>query len=306
MSAQTLFKPLRRSLTILLVLLAAISGLLQPCAKPASADTGGRQVGWTWMQIDSHGNADLARAYEALIISIRNAAGHELNDGVYVTQNERQSLISVLLYYGDTWLRLWIEPQNLYLRGFTNIHGTFVASDLPEYNLNEHLRTYGTHLSNDENTGFEYNANQGFSLPFDSTYGSINRAAGRDRASVPISAESMWNYFHQLAYVQEPWRDGHRQATALSYLFFTQFISEAVRFDDVFWYMRAAMGTSGWWRQGMSANQITLENNWGRISEWARDSLNSPTTPVPLIITGLATLYHWRDVIPVLNVAKHR
>ena len=77
MRAEELLKPLRSRLTVLLVLLAAVRGLLLPGAKPAGADTGFRQVGWTWMRIDNYGNEDLARAYEALTISIRNAADHK-------------------------------------------------------------------------------------------------------------------------------------------------------------------------------------------------------------------------------------
>ncbi|MFD5871125.1 ribosome-inactivating family protein [Streptomyces sp. NPDC060322] len=305
MRAQTLFNPLRRRLTVLLVMLAAVSGLLLPGAGPASADTPRRQTSWTWMHVESFGNPQNGQAYESLIHSIRDAAGHHLDDGVWVTQNEPEALISVRLYNGPTSLRLWIDPQTLTLRGFTNQYTTYRTNDT-DYNLHQHLSTYGTHISNDENTGFTYDERLHGVLPFDSTYPSINGVADRDRASMPVSAGQLWDHFHQLAYARDVWAPGGREATAMSFQFFTQFLTEAVRFDDIYWYMRAAMTDSRWWRQGMGANQIALANNWGRISTWARNARTAVTSPAPLYIAGLATLYNWRDVIPVLNVAKHR
>ncbi|MFD5871123.1 ribosome-inactivating family protein [Streptomyces sp. NPDC060322] len=306
MRAQTLFKPLHRRLTVLLVLLAAVSGLLLPSASPASADTPRRQTSWTWMEVEGWGHADLRTAYRALIASIRNAAGHHLEDGMYVTQNEPEALISVRLYNGDNWVRLWIEPHNLYLRGFTNQHGTFSANDR-EYSLHTQLLTYGTHHSGDQNTGFQFNSLESQLLPFNSTYTSLENTGGTARHELHISAESMWNHFFQLAWVQNPGAAGHREATARSYLFFTQFLSEAVRFDDVSYYMEAAMGTYGWNRDGMGHNQIALEQNWGSISDWARNARTAVTNPAPLYIAGAGiTLYNWYNVLPILNVAKHR
>lgn len=304
MSTQTLFTPVRRPLAILLALLAAVSGLLLPGAKPAGADTPFNRISFTYMEVESWGNADYAESYHALIASIRNAAAHRLRDDVFETQDERVSLMSVRLYSGNTWLRLWIEPHNLYLRGFTNIHGTFMAAD-PEYNLRDTLAQFPTYPSNDQNTGFVYDPAGGGTLPFNSTYGSINRAADRDRADLPISAQSAWNYFYQLAYVQRPWEGNARRATASSYLFFTQFISEATRFDDIYYYMHAAVGDSNWRRDGMGENQIAMANNWARISDWARAYLG-PTHPGPLVIIGLHVINNWEQLRRVLNTAKHR
>ncbi len=293
--------PLRRPVALLLSLAAMVAGLVLPDATAARADTGHRRVSFTYMNITSYAGMEQRIAWRNLIASIQNAAGHHFGEGVYETQAETEALVSVRLYHQNTWVRLWIEPHNLYLRGYTNRYGTFMADDA--FHLRNRLATYPQNPNPDQNVGFVYSGEGGGTLPFASDYPDLERVAQRTRQLMPLSYHALWDSFNQLAQSQNPWTADGRRATARSYLFFTQWISEAARLDDIYNDVAAFMGDPGWSRDGLSDQQVAWEQNWWNLSWFARESWLWGAVP-PLHV-GAIILWGWFDVPRRANMIKH-
>jgi hypothetical protein len=193
---------------------------------------------------------------------------------VLITEQQRfQGLVRLTLTLpGSTDLSLWITPQDLYVRGFTNHYGfTFQFND-SDYNLLDALDRLRA-----------ASPQGGTTLPFGSNYSSITNAAGRGRESTPFSYVSFWNAFLNLAYAQRP-SSGEMQNIARSLMLMIQMTSEAARFNDVFGLAHDSMGFGH--HAGLPTFQQYLENSWAQISEYGLAVTQMPTTH-PTTVTGI-------------------
>ena len=236
-------------------------------ASGAHADVPSNRIEYIEFQMNNpgdHSGSSMQSRYAQLINEIRAASGHTFRQNVLATQgNSNPGIIRVRLINGATEAILWISPQDLYLRGFTNTHGqTFQFND-PEYDLVQQLRD------------LQYNAGTIRTLDFGSNYNALEgtRAANRGREATPLNYSSFWNTFFNLAFMTDP--TGPRlQGCAQSLLTMIQVTSEAVRFIDVYNVIYDAMGSGSY--NGLPAYQQRLENQWGAMSAWAFRLNNNP------------------------------
>jgi hypothetical protein len=126
-------------------------------------------------------------------------------------------------------------------------------------------------------------------MGFGGNYDALNQAAGRDRSEMPISHNDIRGAILQLS--RE--RQGHhgvadRQATARSMMLLIQMTSEAARLNDVEGTFRSAVGTWSY-REGLPAAQVSLENNWGRISQFFAQAVGGNTANPPTV-QGVGTI----------------
>ncbi|MBB6271782.1 hypothetical protein HDF26_002239 [Pedobacter cryoconitis] len=242
----------------------------------ARADVPSNRIAYIDFNMNAPGNhtgSSMQSRYAQLITEIRNATGHTFRQNVLATQgNSNPGIIRIRLISGATQALLWISPQDLYLRGFTNTHGqTFQFRD-PEYDLVNQLRD------------LEYQAGTITTLSFGSNYNALEgtRAANRGREAIPLNYNSFWNTFFNLAFMNDP--TGSRlQGCAQSLLTMIQVTSEAVRFNDVYNLIYDAMGSGSY--TGLPAFQQRLENEWGAMSIWAFTINNNPGA-APLELRG--------------------
>ena len=250
-----------------------------------------------------HSGSSMQSRYAQLINEIRSATGHTFRQTVLETQgNSNPGIIRIRFMNGATQMILWISPQDLYVRGFTNTHGqTFEFND-PEYSLRNQL------------IDLQYNAGTIRVLDFGSNYNALEgrRAGNRGREATPLNYNSFWNTFFNLAFMTDP--TGPRlQGAAQSLLTMIQVTSEAVRFNDVYNVIYDAMGSGSY--TGLPAYQQRLENEWGAMSDWGYGITNNPGAR-PLVLIGAnpnngnsptsspnsLTLRSWADVQRYLRV----
>ena len=250
-----------------------------------------------------HSGSSMQSRYAQLITQIRAATGHTFRQNVLETQgNSNPGIIRIRFINGATQMVLWISPQDLYVRGFTNVHGqTFEFND-PEYSLRNQL------------IDLQYQAGTIRVLDFGSNYNALEgtRAGNRGREATPLNYNSFWNTFFNLAFTTDP--TGSRlQACAQSMLTMIQVTSEAVRFNDVYNVIYDAMGSGTY--TGLPAYQQRLENEWGAMSDWGYMITNNPGAR-PLVLIGAnpnngndpnsspnsLTLRSWADVQRYLRV----
>jgi hypothetical protein len=113
----------------------------------------------------------------------------------------------------------------------------------------------------------------------------MTRAAGRTRQGMPISYNDLMGSVNQLA----NYGGGDGQSTARSLMFMIQFISEATRINQVRGTMLTAMGTDAR-ATGLPTAQLSYENDWGQLSQYAIDvTNNSATSPRTIGSAGLLT-----------------
>lgn len=275
---------LRSSLTSILSL--ALTCLLFTGAPPASADTGNGTVSGTWMNLGTWANRSQQDQYTALINSLRDAAGHHYRGPVLENQRADQGIIRMTLSIPETGgvTTLWFTPQDLYLRGYTDLQGrTHVFDDTPSPVIARISAAQG--------------GREPERLSFGSNYNSLSRAARVGRENLEISFGTVRGAVNSLAGNIDPNARPHYAASALMLLI--QFTSEAARFNHVFDMMSNIMGNPGHRYSGVPTLQQRLENNWRAISRWAYSISQNPAEP-NLTIAGVGTLHTWRDAVRYL------
>ncbi|MBB5622860.1 hypothetical protein HDE69_003942 [Pedobacter cryoconitis] len=87
-----------------------------------------------------HSGSSMQSRYAQLISEIRAATGHIFRQNVLATQGtSNPGIIRVRFISGATQMLLWISPQDLYVRGFTNTHGQTFEFEDREYDLSRQL-----------------------------------------------------------------------------------------------------------------------------------------------------------------------
>jgi len=256
----------------MLALLAVAASWIGLGANTARADTQSGQVSHIYMNLRDQASGTAAGQYWTLLESLRNASGHYWRNGIGITQTygEANTLIRMDLNLSDTEeLRLWFNPRNLYLLGFTNHNNdtyAFNDSNLGAIMANAALNGSGNLLPPQ---------GQIHNLSFGSNYQSLSGAAGYGREAMPISLNDLWNSAWQLQY------GGNSSSTARSLMLMIQYTSEAARFWDVYGVMSDIMRNPGRFYDGLPLNQVELEQHWEQLSRLADDLWSGrPITPV--------------------------
>jgi hypothetical protein len=259
------------------VLLANMVGM----AGPAAADVGPGQVAHIYMEIDNRPGSSAAAGYSAFINSLRTAAGHAFRGGTYIAQSNAGGIIRAdINATGGTSalpLTLWIDPQNLYVLGFTNANNqTLYFNDLTPAAID---LVAGGALAQGFHGGFQI-------LPFGSNYDGLSAAAGRGRGAMPVSMNDIYSSVASLATMTSGNVATGSQSAARSLMLLIQVTSEAARFSNVYGIMSQALGTPGS-RGGLPTQEQNLENNWSAMSGYGVSvSNNSTTRPVTIVGAG--------------------
>ncbi|MFF2146636.1 MULTISPECIES: ribosome-inactivating family protein [Kitasatospora] len=267
-------RTLRQAVGGLVLALAVTAGLLCP-AGTASASTGDGSVSHVWLNLGHAPSPNLRISYSTFLASLRAAVGNSLQ-GVEVaqaaSQNEgvvRVSLSAVDDHGTERAVDLWINPDNLYLVGYSPQATPGVSYIFNDIHASAAIPT----------------ARQ--NLPFGGNYNSLVGAAHRDRSNTPISFSSIRQAVLDLANQRSA--GSNQQTTARALLLLIQFTSEAARFNDlegVFRNVLADWGNSG---SGIPSWLQQMENNWGTLSNFFWNDLgfgNNPH-PAPLTIGGI-------------------
>lgn len=278
----------RRRVSILSAVTLALAGVVGT-STAAFADTDG--VNHVYMNIDASGSESQQSSYGGLIDSLRRAVAHDWRNGVRQAQwGDHNGIIQLTLTHAEQGtLTLWIQPQNLYVLGFTNRDGDTWAFQDEGNNLFGRLRAMNI------NPGTERTLN------FGGNYSSLSQAAGRGREAMSISYNDFWGSFSNLVSTTDP-TGGAQQNVARSLMFMIQYTSEAGRFNDVYNLMSRITRSSQETQDGLSNFQQNLENNWAAISLYGARVTNDPTTPAQ-DIPQVANLSSFNDVSRLLAVA---
>jgi hypothetical protein len=268
-------------------------------AGPAKANTPPDRVSHAWLELTAPSNA-ARNQYSALINSLRAAAGHVWRDGIMQTQTNRNTLVRLDLNNGVDRLQLWISPDNLYLRGFTNRHGTFTFND-HDYNLYDEIEG----LRTTQNAGLlpsQPNPSHRWrTMNFGSNYIQLERAARLGRDHVAISFNEVLGAVRRLAGTTEM-TSNNRDAVAQALILMIQYTSEAARFNDVYRVMASIMENRDIRYSGMSPANRQLENSWDSLSGFAL-RLTNGTNPDPLNVPNVGVLHTFLDVRRYLALA---
>jgi hypothetical protein len=232
-------------------------------AHRANADTYPGRVAHVWLGLGGSPGSESQSQYRVFLDSLHSAAGHAWTNGMMATQStgtvgQGNALIRVDLNFNDEELRLWVSPDNLYLRGFTNASNeTFQFND-SDYDLHSVI----SGLSQGPNAGLLPPLNQFVTMNFGSNYNSLESAARHGRESMSISYNDLWNSAYNLQYTYNA-----GSSTAGSLMFMIQYISEAARFWDVYGVMSAIMGSDVVYN-GLPIRQQEIENAWDQMTRW--------------------------------------
>ena len=289
-----------RSAKVAIISFAVFLATMIGMAGPARADVGPGQVAHIYMELDNRPGSSAAAGYSAFINSLRSTAGHAFRGGAYIAQSNAGGIIRAdINATGGTSplpMTLWIDPQNLYVLGFTNANNqTLYFNDLTAAEVN---LVAGGALAQGFHGGFQR-------LPFGSNYNSLSATAGRGREAMPISMNDIYSSVANLATTNSGNIGTSTQSAARSLMLLIQVTSEAARFSNVYGIMSEALGTRGS-RAGLPTQEQNLENNWAAMSGYGVSvSNNSTTRPVTIAGAGAAdsdghptnlVLHSWSDV----------
>ncbi|MFJ8488831.1 ribosome-inactivating family protein [Streptomyces sp. NPDC094038] len=283
--------------TVILALSLSIATLFGTSVS-ADADTGSGQVNHIYMEVPAKPGVDTSNGYRAFIESLRAAAGHLYRGDTYIAQRYAGGIIRADLNgvngqgTGALHLRLWMDPQNLYVLGFTGENGqTLYFNDLAQSEINRMTSAV-------REQGFTGQVSR---LPYGSNYNSLRVAAGRGREAMQISHHDIYSAILDLATTDpQNVRTGigtRNSARSLSLLI--QVLSEAARFNDVFGVMRAAFRGAS--RLPRLPEQLqSLENNWAAMSSWGTAVTNNGSA-APRTVAGAGPLHDGRPTDLVLR-----
>jgi hypothetical protein len=287
------------ALAFILALAMAVVALVS-VGSPAEADTGGNSISHAFINLLPVPGVTSQNQYRAFLLSIQNAAGHPFRGNVFQLQGPSNALIAVDVTSSTGHrLRLLVTPDNLYVRGFITQSGAiwqFNPGGDP-YDLLNNINTLRQNGADTSLIGNGDPAAPAFvqTLAFGSDYNSLTQAAGRGRQQMQISFADLNGSVNQLA----GYNGGNVQATARSLMFMIQYVSEATRINQVRGTMLAAMGGAAQ-ITGLPVAQLSYENNWGRLSQYAINVSNNTAT-APQTIGSAGTLSNFGQVAQFLS-----
>jgi hypothetical protein len=282
------------ALALVLALAMAVAALVS-VGSPARADTGGNSISHAFINLQDSPSATMQSQYRTFLQSIQNAAGHPFRGSVFQLQGPSNALLAVdVTSSAGNRVRLLLTPDNLYVRGFITMSGAIWQFNPggDSYNLGMDITLLAAHGADLSLIGEGDPNARAFvqNLGFGSDYTSMTQAAGRTRQGMPISYNDIQGSVNQLA----TYNGGNNQATARSLMFMIQFVSEATRINQVRGTMLTAIGTTTR-IVGLPVPQLSYENDWGQLSQYAIDVSNNSAT-APRTIGSAGTLNNFGDV----------
>lgn len=261
--------------------LTAVAGGTFAFTGSAQATTDYRHMSHVWFDLSDDGPSGNERIrYSTFLDSLRSAAS-EQPTGLYATQQGPYGLVQVSLSApnaqgGRNRVDVWVNPNNLYVWGFSNQAGT-------TWQFNDINGALGARMAETTTPRPPVNTNVQ-TLNFGSNYNSLRGVAGRGRESMPISWHDMQASIARLGTVTDPY-NSERQNVARALSAIIQFTAEAARFNDVEGTFRAAMNS---WdvQQGLPIQQQYLENNWDALSRTYWNSTRGPSQQVDIPTIG--------------------
>lgn len=281
-----------------LIRISFLIGALMLKGQTAHADVPDGQLAHVYMNVGDNGTPTQQSQYQGLIQSLRAAAGHPFRNGVMQTQSGGTGLIHLTLTVPAGTLRLWITPQDLYVRGFTNVYGETYYFDDAGFNF--------TQVMDQANAwGAIPNPSGTISLGYGSNYNNMSQIAGGGRERLQISYQTFRDAVYNLAWTSltAAHRNYDQAKVARSLMLMIQLMSEAARFNDVYGVGSDIMGSNSPVYNGLPLPQQYLENSWASISNYGYAVSQNPNT-APLNVTGIdpfnlggpATLWSFNDV----------
>ena len=295
-----LLRRIRTLAAAILVLGLLAPGAITLAATSASASVPQNGITHVYMNLDDFGSSSQQDQYQSLLNSLRSAIANTntvYRGNTYLTQASSAGLVELTLTVVSTnnTVTLWIDPTNLYIMGFSNNDGvTWQFND--QTSLSARL----------SRTTYQMNGGYARTLPFGGSYGSLTASSGNNRDNMGINYPDILGSVNQLATVTDPTggqaNGSNQQWTARSLLLMVQFTSEAARFYDIDGVFRATMigANQG---PGLSAEQQTLENDWGQISNYGISVTNNPSTP-PYVASNnpYIAFNSWADIATKMAV----
>jgi hypothetical protein len=257
----------------------------------AKADIGDVNVGHVWMNLSGYASVDQANQYSQLISSLRAAAGHGWQGSTMMTQPNSDSLIRLDLTVDGNTLQLWLTPNDLYLRGWTDTQGNTYSFN--DYNLRGMMQTIVARNGGGQGLlpAAASSWNQYYTLPYGSNYNSLSQAAQRSRDTMTVSYNDLWWSAENLALARGAIDQPSTLSYARSLMFMIQYTSEAARFNDVFGVMSAISGNNNRRDVGIGALQQELENSWAQITQFADNVVQNAGTAAIYVGPTVGWLY---------------
>ncbi|MEU4338630.1 ribosome-inactivating family protein [Micromonospora lupini] len=237
--------------------------------------------------------SDLNRiSYSNFLGSVRAYAGGGPDVGnVYMTQprgdmSHPNGLIMLIMSApneqgGTNTVLLWMNPNDLYIMGFTNQAGTTYAFNDQAAVLRNVLSETGGGVYGTAGIPSWVNRDP-ISLAFGGTYGSLSRPenANRSLEDIQFGWFDIQAAIQRLGTVTSPGAASQRQWVARSLQTIIQFTSEAARFNDVMGMWRSAM-TNYEQRTPLTARWHDLETDWSSMSRYLHYLTDNPNATDP-------------------------
>ncbi|MEU9401190.1 ribosome-inactivating family protein [Streptomyces sp. SID4985] len=223
----------------------------------------------------------IRNAYGRAISRLRQAVGHAYaaDPSFQVTSDQADIATMTVLLPGNRQVSLHYTTDNLYLRGFSVGQGDVVQF-------------------NDFDLGHEMDRNAR-TLPFNGRYGTerghLEFNSSRTRAQLSFSRRALGESLENLYNFANDSGNVSNQQVATAALTLVAATSEGARFRPVYQdVLNAIPGEGG---AGQSGDDLILENNWSRLTDFTRRLANHEH-PAELALGGR----HFRTIQNVRNV----
>ncbi|MEU4199232.1 ribosome-inactivating family protein [Streptomyces sp. NPDC026294] len=262
------------ALARLLAASLAVLTLAGLTASSAHADTTRprEQIIWNVRSLLQGDMEGAQTSYWAMIGALRNAAGHNVGNGVGATERLRADgarAVEIRLMDGDRGVAaLYVRSDNLYLMGVwtpSSLSGSvsgLVGFRDQRAEMQAILQRNGTPAPV---TDFGFNSN------YDALGSGTRAAVGMNGYTIANAVRAVSAYNHNMTHTAQT-------GFQASLIILIQAVSEAARFQDI---AITVGGNIRSYASGdgtrLSLGQVNLENQWSGISQWLHSALN----PVP-------------------------
>ncbi|MFH8387793.1 ribosome-inactivating family protein [Kitasatospora sp. NPDC018058] len=261
-----------RKLALLLLSLATAMGLVTGLSTTASA-TNFSVIDWNISNITERGATHESNYYRLISAIHLHTYGNVTHyEGLTQTSTDHDRLVQVrVLDTNNTQLTsVYLWADNLYVAGFyapaTNTHFAF----------NDRYQDFQTALG----------IPSARILPTNGNYTGL--PGGNDRGRLVLEPETIYNAMYQLGHAAP---NDYNDAVGRALVVAIQIFSEASRFSPILDRIRGNI--HNWTHTPLTDDYAGLENDWGRISQFAYNIRNNPTLSIRILgqwVTSLVGL----------------
>lgn len=279
---------------------------------PASADVAPNTIRNITMTFDENPSMAMRQIYETALTEVRVAAGHPYRQGVFTTQFENRDnhgliRLNLVRRSDNRYVILWIRPYDLYLLGYTANNR---AAESQGRNGNQTVSFSGSNLNAALlRAGQQWALDTAYSIAPTGSYQSLSQplvgyyppSVQRNQQLISYGGfRAAWsNLDASVQPAVSPGAGGVNVRPALQFMI--GLFSESARLHDVRGQFREAFASYAY-NHSLGNIQIGLENDWGHISDYARDITNG-TYRTPLF--ALSGVYsNFSDVAAKVAIIK--